>query len=132
VRYLPRGAADDRPGHRFLPLATTGVPRDLKGPILLPSLAPDSTHSSFTTPHVLVSLTRERTSRCHRYGPQSPHSLLPQDISKDIIDIMVHLLGKGVVSSPMNFLLSNFQLDSLHRFDTVCPPSSSPSFVDRP
>jgi hypothetical protein len=77
VRYLPRGAADDRPGHRFLPLATTGVPRDLKGPILLPSLAPDSTHSSFTTPHVLVSLTRERTSR----STSSVSSLWPTEPS---------------------------------------------------
>jgi hypothetical protein len=43
-----------------------------------------------------------------------------QDVSKDIIDIIVHLMGRGFLSS-MDFLLKNFQLDSIHRFDTVSP-----------
>jgi hypothetical protein len=42
-----------------------------------------------------------------------------QDVSKDIIDIIVHLMGRGLLSSAMDFLRTNFHLDSLHRFDTV-------------
>jgi hypothetical protein len=73
-------------------------------------------------------LTLERTSRSSLLPPSiSLTALSCQDISKDIIDLVVHLLGKGVISSPMEFLLTNFQTESLHRFDTVCASLPSPS-----